>query len=481
MTKNRKTNGIRLTGIILLVYVFVFQVSTLLGQERSLVRDLSEKQQKAVEALVLYPEKVRNVVLEASLYPEILVKISNIQERSREQFKEILSPYDRKIQETVWDLVRYPELVELLAKNTAKSGAGLLKQVEDYPEEVRSNIRTVGIEYREVFMKIYRLQKESGIVYESLIENYPPTAISAYRELVRFPEILSILTENISLTILLGDMYRNNPQQIKKQLEELHVEMARKQSQAVASWRKNLVEDPEAVEEFRESAEEYAREQGYDVEKMKVTESEKAAETGTRVELYYVNPYPYWFGYPSWYSYPRWYRYPYWYDWGFYYGPGGTIIIVDLPSYNYVDWHFHRYYYVRQYPRISNRFIYYSQRHRNLNTGIKRAVEHRIRKYPDEYPQYRIRKESLGKPALPSLPARDLEERKYRLKQESPDKHKQLQKAREYHQGTWKAQPTKPTQKPGTQLKKKQQQQPQTPAPQKSEQKKQEKKKDNKE
>lgn len=480
MTKIRKPNGVKLTGIIFLVYVFVFQVSALRGQERSLVRDLSEKQQKAVEALILYPEKLRNAVLEASLYPEILVKISNIQERSREQFKEILSPYDRKIQETVWDLVRYPELVALLAKNTAKSGAGLLKQVENYPEEVRSNISTVGIEYREIFMKIYRLQEESGNVYESLIKNYPPTAISAYRELVRFPEILSILTDNISLTILLGDMYRNNPQQIKKQLEELHVEGARQQSQAVASWRKNLEEEPEAVEEFRQSAEEYAREQGYDVEKMKVIETDRAADTGTRVEVYYVNPYPFWFGYPYWYSYPRWYRYPYWYDWGFYYGPGGTVIIVDLPSYYYVDWHFRRYHYVRQYPRISNRFILYSQRHRNLNTGIKRAVEHRIRKYPQENPQYRIRKESLGKPAQPAPPARDLKERNYRLKQESPDKHKQLQKAREYHKRTWKVLPVEPPKQQGTQLKKKQQQ-PQKPPPQKSEQKKQEKKKGNKE
>ncbi|NIM17798.1 MAG: hypothetical protein GTO45_37955 [Candidatus Aminicenantes bacterium] len=431
-----------------------------------------------MEALVLYPEKVRNAVLEASLYPELLVKISNVQERSREQFKEILSPYDRKIQETIWDLVRYPELVEIIAKNREKSGKELLKQVENYPEEVRSNVRAVGIDYQEVFMKIYRLQEESGSVYESLINNYPPTAISAYRELVRFPEILSILTDNISLTILLGDMYRNNPQQIKKQLEELHIEVVRQQSQAVDSWRKSLEEDPEAMEEFEQSAEEYAREQGYDVEKMKVTETEKPADTGTRVEVYYVNPYPYWFGYPYWYPYPRWYRYPYWYDWGFYYGPRGTIIIVDLPSYYYVDWHFRRYYYVRHYPRISKRFILYSERHRNLNTGIKRAVEHHIRKYPGEYPQYRIRKDSLGKLTQPSPPARDLKERKYQLKREPPDKHKQLQKAREYHQGTWKVQPTKPPQKPaGTQLKKKQQQKPQTPPPPK----KQEKKKYNKE
>ncbi|UCH96852.1 MAG: DUF3300 domain-containing protein [Candidatus Aminicenantes bacterium] len=390
MTKIRKPNGVKLTGIILLVYVFVSQVSPREGQEQSLVQGLSEKQQKAVEALVLYPEKVRNAVLEASLYPEILVKISNIQERSREKFKEILSPYNRKIQETIWDLVR-------------------------------------------------------------------------------FPEILSILTENISLTILLGDMYKNNPQQIKKQLEELQVEGARQQSQAVNSWRKSLEDDPEAMEEFQQAAEEYAREQGYDDEKMKISETEKVADTRTRVEVYYVNPYPYWFGYPYWYSYPRWYRYPYWYDWGFYYGPGGTVIIVDLPSYYYVDWHFRRYHYVRQYPRISNRFIIYSQRHRNLNTDIKRAVEHRIRKYPQESPQFKIRKESLGKPTQPPPPANDLKERKYQLKQESPNKHKQLQKAREYHKRTWKVQPVEPSQKP------------QTPAPQKSEQKKQEKKKDNKE
>jgi hypothetical protein len=134
MTKIRKPNGFKLTAIILLVYVFAFQVSAWEGQELSLSQGLSEKKQKAVEALVLSPAKVRNAVLEASLYPELLAKVSNIQERSREQFKEILSPYDRKVQETIWDLVR-------------------------------------------------------------------------------FPEILNILTENISLTILLGDMYRNNPQQ----------------------------------------------------------------------------------------------------------------------------------------------------------------------------------------------------------------------------------------------------------------------------
>lgn len=53
MTKIRKPKGVKFAGVILLVYAFAFQVSAQEGLEQSLTQGLSEKKQKAIEALVL--------------------------------------------------------------------------------------------------------------------------------------------------------------------------------------------------------------------------------------------------------------------------------------------------------------------------------------------------------------------------------------------------------------------------------------------
>ncbi|MCB0568459.1 MAG: hypothetical protein KDC66_01785 [Phaeodactylibacter sp.] len=335
--------------------------------DKSMLAQLEEEEQEALEALVLYPEETRRAILEASLYPEALIKMERLQAQSRNTFEEMLESYPRSTQEVIWDVTRYPDLVRrLVAEGGGISGRidGIL---EDYPEAVRDNARRAGADYYELLAEIDKLQASANRAFAGILEGYPPVAQDALRQLLDLPEVLSLLTEHISLAILVGDEYRRDPEWVIHKADSLSLEVARAQARELEDWKAELENDPQAVNELKASAEGFAEEYGYDDEYYAYPEDDIDYGRPARdvVEYHYYYHYPYWFGYPYWYAYPRWRPYPYWYDWGFYYGPGRTVVIVQLPSFYFTHWYFYRPQHHYYYPHLSARFVrhYYGYRH----------------------------------------------------------------------------------------------------------------------
>ena len=84
-------------------------------QEEGLIfATLLEEEKESIEALILYPEETRNAILEVSMHPELLVRISAIQQSSRDKFVDVLAPLGSKDQKLIWDLTRFPGLIKSL-------------------------------------------------------------------------------------------------------------------------------------------------------------------------------------------------------------------------------------------------------------------------------------------------------------------------------------------------------------------------------
>lgn len=359
------------------VFLFVFSAKIVGQTEKELLAELTTEDEEAIKALVLYPEDTRLNILEATRHPEALIKIESIQTQTSTAFRELLESYPQSTQEMIWDLTRYPGLIDQLVATGGDSEARVKKVLKDFPDIIHERAENaVRYNYHEL-AEINTLNRNAESAFGSLLNEYPPRAQAAFQALIELPEVLEILTENIRFTVLVGDLYEKEPDWVIRQADSLALEVARENAQELEDWKTSLADNPEAMDELRSSAEEFAEEYGYDDDYYDYEDDDlyyDDDEVHVVHHYYYDYHYPYWFGYPYWYYYPRWRVYPYWYDWGFYLGPGRTMVVIGMPSFYFTHWYFYHPYHHYHYPHLSTHFVNHYYGHRSSASSVRSGV-----------------------------------------------------------------------------------------------------------
>lgn len=368
-----------------LVVIFFFFASNVFAQEdaRTMLENLEEEDLKNLDALAMYPEDTRLIILEASLYPEALVKIDRIQSKTKSDFTNLMNQYPEQTQREIWDLTRYPNLIHRLLSDVNRNSKSINYILADYPKVIHQRAKNGLKNHSDLLEKIDALNQKSEAAFSMVISNYEEETQKAFRELIELPEVMTVLTENISVTILVGDAYRNYPDWVIQKADSLNFELARQNAKELEEWKKQTENNPEAAKELQASAEDFAKENGYDdlyydSEDYDYPDDDLYYDVDDQerlvIEKHYYHNYPYWYGYPTWYAYPRWRPFPYWYDWGFHYRPGRQIVVVHMPSFYFVDWYFyqprHHYY----YPHLSAHFVHHYHGHRHSVGSITSTV-----------------------------------------------------------------------------------------------------------
>lgn len=259
-----------------------------------------------IEAIALYPEPIRTAILEASAHPELIIKVASLQQSSSEKFEGIMSSLEREDQEAVWDLTRFPALVEALVEGDIKTKKRIRQILADYPEEIHETALKYGRTEYDLLADMQHLDEAAGKQFEGLIGSYPPATQNSYRTLVGHPEIMSILAEDISMTVLLGDAYKNDPEGVQARAAELNLKLAREHAEDLALLNDSKL-SPATGEDLKDVAEVYQKKYAYD-------DSGFEGPGPQEVEVtYHGAPYPYWFGYPRWYAVPRFHAGLSWY------------------------------------------------------------------------------------------------------------------------------------------------------------------------
>jgi hypothetical protein len=382
-------------GIIIMkkfVLMLIASMNLLICRAQSdseLLKQLTAEDTNALHALALYPENIRTVIYEACVYPELLVRLGTIQKNTASSFQNIVSGLSREQQEEIWDLTRYPGLIGKLAEGGRKSEKEIKSILVSYPEEIHETARSYGRNEYPLLVRINDLDKESEKYFEDAIKEYPEPTKKAYRELVNYPEVISILNENLKLTILVGNIYKRNPKLVKQHMDALSLEVARNNAKEFENYKNGLEKNPEAKKEMESAAKNYAIEQGYE-------EDELVIRNETVIVNYVTYPYPYWYGYPTWYAHSYWYPYPYWYDWGFYFTPNG-IVYIGMPSWWYMQWYYFYYPNYYYYPYYTDYCVSHYYGHRNSTTSLTRSTRKWVNtneaSLPDNYFS-----EPLGRP-----------------------------------------------------------------------------------
>jgi hypothetical protein len=375
----------------------LFPLFIVAQNDRAMMDKLLTEDASELEAIALYPENIRISILEASIHPEVLVRMQSMQSQTSDRFKMIIGQLNREDQERVWEITRYPGLLKKIVTGGKKSADDLKLIASGFPEGIRESAVEYGRKEYNLLNEIFQLNRLTESTFDEILAPYPSATRTAYLDLLDHPEILSILSDNMNMTVVLGDLYKRNPAYVMQKTDSISLVLAETNAKELEDWKKSLEDNPEALKDLESAAGEYAREQGYteDVYQQPVTEA---------IEVQYVyQPYPYWYGYPWWYSYddyylnysynapvvyvlsprhrtswwyayPRWYPRPWWYDWGFYYGPSNQIIIWSLPSYNFCYWHFSADYHHYYYPHLSDHYVTWNQHHRNSTSSLGRSV-----------------------------------------------------------------------------------------------------------
>ncbi|MFC2125741.1 hypothetical protein ACFLU5_13115 [Bacteroidota bacterium] len=366
-------------GVLLCIIVFLPYCDLRAQNEKLFPRELSEEDTVTLEALALYPEEDRLAIFELCKYPQILVSLDAGQTKSQTKFQNLIAGFEREDQEKFYELIRYPGLIEGLISGGKKSKTEISELLKEYPEDIHETALDFGRSQYATLEKINELSINIKKGFQDLIAGYPEETKEAAHRLIKFPEALTLLVDNLNLTIMIGEAYRNSPGTLVEKANAYSLELARQNAEELADYQEQLKEDPEAYQEMVAAAEQYAEDNGIENVKEPV-----ASES----EVHVVHHYPYWFGYPYWYSTPIWTPVPWYYHTGFYYGPGGAVVFIGMPSPYYVGWHhahypntyvhlsfhYHRHYHRHPYSHTSFHQSVNVHVNRNTNVNINRNV-----------------------------------------------------------------------------------------------------------
>jgi hypothetical protein len=255
-----------------------------------------------VRAIAPFGDDVRNDILLATQYPDILDKLAGIREHASEGFQQVIRHYPQKKQNWFYELSRSPDLMHRLAEMKPKaSKSELAGMLPDHSQELAEAAWKLYRHHHDALVAVDNLNREARESFQNMILPLNAEAQNAFRTLEEMPDMLSLLNDHPDLTAGLGERFKDDPAGVRQDLESLHDQLKANQSQGNVS-------------------QEYAG-GGYSY----------PAPTSDKV-VNYVNPYSYWFGYPYWFGSSLWnpgmygygYRYyPYLYHRYGYYRPEG--------------------------------------------------------------------------------------------------------------------------------------------------------------
>ncbi len=349
--------------------IFIYSYGHAQESDQTLLMQVEHDDQSAVDAIAMYPSETRKAIFEVAKYPELIVRLQAMQIQTKGQFSDILSSLSKEEKEKIWNLTRYPSLISEITKGHKKTEAEIKTILLNYPEEIHQTALDEGIKNYSLLLQISGKDSTNRKSLELLLKDYNPVTANAYRDIIKMPEILNTLYDNMQLTVVIGDLYKKSPEWVLNETDSINQVLTAQNTKEISDWEQSLKDDTQAQKQFTQAAEDYAQDNGYQV-------ADYSSPLTSDVTDYTTYPYNWWFGYPSWDPYAYWDPYPLWYDWGFYYGEGRKPYFFGLPSSYFMDWYFYYPENWSRYPELANHYYNYYNRHPNscFSNPISRSV-----------------------------------------------------------------------------------------------------------
>jgi hypothetical protein len=173
-----------------------------------------------IASIAPYNLDVRQAILQASQYPEILTQLQKSQSQTRATFQDMIGDFRREKQNWFYTLTRYPELMYTLAT---------LPKRED-KEAIYQLLPNQSPELTEAAWQLYRHEKN---------------------DLVEMDNIKAAAQQEFDKTI------QNLNEPIGNQLAALHDSLNVQSQYEIAALKKQMADDPQAVQKLGQSTKDW--------------------------------------------------------------------------------------------------------------------------------------------------------------------------------------------------------------------------------
>jgi len=302
-------------------------------REIALTPTLGETGRRIAFALSDYPEDIRRAVLEATLYPDVIRQIAEIQAGSSDAFRAVVDGEPRDTQNLVWRVVRYPDLVDAIVQNGQATDG-------DYPQSAIEAGQTLIDDHPDLIERVQTIRVEAEQEVAQLLSDQPPSVEATFRILVEYPEIMAGMADDLPTVERGGELWSEDSDAVWQAMELTIAEIREADDAALASWEDQIASNPQAADEMIEAADAYVAEMS--------ASNPTYAALNTDPELYSdpayaADAYPYWYGPPPQgtdYAPASWYPTPYYDDSGFTLSDAGELIFTGLVSVAFISWLF---------------------------------------------------------------------------------------------------------------------------------------------
>jgi hypothetical protein len=365
---------------------------------QNLQDSVKQDEKEIISAIAAYPADMRNAILNVSQYTPKLIKLERLQSRTSQSFQDLVANKSREDQEKFYEVSRYPVLIKELGSSSIKSDDELKSSLASYPEGTQKIVHEIYPSQASEFRIMNSLLEKSDESMQTITKSLPTEAQVDFKKILTQPDVMNLLTDRIDNVVSLGEAYKENPAEVKRNLDELSTKINEQSEKDLADYKKKVESDPQMQEEMKKSAQQFSDSYSANTEANSNEEEDSANQTQNSSaqanptaqplannnyyvtpDYYNTNPYPYWFGYPYWYARPIWYPRPWYYHTGFYYGAGGNLVVVGMPSGYYSGWFFRRgwnaypryYGFCRNYYTAHNTFV-------NRNVNVYRSFNRNV-------------------------------------------------------------------------------------------------------
>ena len=146
---------------------------------------------EAIEALARQPEELREAALLVSTRPDLIVRVEGVRSWTSRAFEKILEDQPEAARADLWELVRYPELIDAIVE---PGGEGDLEDLlSDHPPEVRKAALDAARNSWDALVRIHALQRETETAFDEILADLDPELAEALERVADEPAVLSVL------------------------------------------------------------------------------------------------------------------------------------------------------------------------------------------------------------------------------------------------------------------------------------------------
>ncbi|MDD5218645.1 MAG: hypothetical protein PHN49_03760 [Candidatus Omnitrophica bacterium] len=167
-----------------------------------------------------------------------------------------------------------------------------------YPDDIRNSVLEIS-QYPDLIVLLKNKKYLNEPEFEKLVQEKPAEVKDAIDKLKAYPEIIDILSENMVITALMGEMVKEKKDTTLQVVKRLSDSVQQGHTKAVDAWTKQMQQNPQAVKDLQAAAEAYAKQNNLPSPNQPVTAAQATA-----------NPNPY----------------------GYYVNDQKTVVIQDMPS-----------------------------------------------------------------------------------------------------------------------------------------------------